>query len=86
MGWNFIFSKIRDDTQNGSTVETVAAEAGKDKNNKEGQVLILFMKTEPLSLFIDCDFPEMEKRGMGGLFQINPVTKTGQRLYMVNFL
>ena len=25
----------------------------------------------------------MEKRGMGGLFQINPVTKTGQRLYMV---
>ena len=45
MGWNFTFSNIRDDTQNGSTVETVAAEAGKDKNNKEGQVLILFMKT-----------------------------------------
>ena len=31
-------------------------------------------------------FPEMEKRGMGGLFQINPVTKTGQRLYMVREL
>ena len=29
---------------------------------------------------------EMEKRGKGGLFQINPVTKTGQRLYMVHML
>ena len=28
----------------------------------------------------------MEKRGLGGLFQINPVTKTGQRLYMVHML
>ena len=29
----------------------------------------------------------MEKRGKGGgLFQINPVTKTGQRLYMVHML
>ena len=28
----------------------------------------------------------MEKRGMRGLFQINPVTKTGQRLYMVHML
>ena len=25
----------------------------------------------------------MEKKVLGGLFQINPVTKTGQRLYMV---
>ena len=28
----------------------------------------------------------MEVRGKGGLFQINPVTKTGQRLYMVHML
>ena len=26
---------------------------------------------------------DMEKKVLGGLFQINPVTKTGQRLYMV---
>ena len=32
------------------------------------------------------DILEMEKRGMRGLFQINPVTKTGQRLYMVHML
>ena len=43
MGRN-ILSNIRDDTQNGSAVETVAAEAGKDKNNKEGEDSILFMK------------------------------------------
>ena len=28
----------------------------------------------------------MEKKVLGGLFQINPVTKTGQRLYMVSFV
>ena len=33
---SYILNINRDDTQNGSTVETVAAEAGKDKNNKEG--------------------------------------------------
>ena len=31
-----IFYSTRDDAQNGSTVETVATEAGKEKNNKEG--------------------------------------------------
>jgi len=29
---------------------------------------------------------DMEKKVLGGLFQINPVTKTGQRLYMVHML
>ena len=29
--------------------------------------------------------PDMEKKVLGGLFQINPVTKTGQRLYMVSW-
>ena len=32
-------------------------------------------------LFSLCE--DMEKKVLGGLFQINPVTKTGQRLYMV---
>ena len=43
--YSYILNVIRDDTQNGSTVETVAAEAGKDKNNKEGLWIKVFFYT-----------------------------------------
>jgi len=51
----------------------------KDQDQDQDQDVASVTKT-------DKSIGEVEKKGMGGLFQINPVTKTGQRLYMVHML
>jgi len=51
----------------------------KDQDQDQDQDVASVSKTDNKSIGV-------EKKGMGGLFQINPVTKTGQRLYMVHML
>merc|ERR1719370_42069 len=61
-----------------SSLYHISGEVVKDETDE--------MPKEPPQNGLENSEKDMEKKVLGGLFQINPVTKTGQRLYMVHML
>jgi len=83
-------NKVTPDQGDTDGISTIAKEMNSisrdNEENRERERAGSHHEEESNSLNKSEKDREMEKRGLGGLFQINPVTKTGQRLYMVHML